>query len=65
MSLTWVLFRAFQDFDADLDARVALLTGTGKGFSAGMDLKAFASVDLPFLEDGGFAGSPAVPRANR
>jgi enoyl-CoA hydratase len=60
-SLAQALFRAIDDFDADPDLRVAVLTGAGKGFSAGMDLKAFASGDLPFLEDGGFAGFTRRP----
>lgn len=33
-----------------------MLTGAGKGFSAGMDLKAFVRGESPFVEGRGFAG---------
>jgi enoyl-CoA hydratase len=36
------LVKAFRDFDADPDARVAILTGAGGHFCAGADLKAVA-----------------------
>ncbi len=36
------LAQAFRDFDADPDARVAVLTGAGGNFCAGADLKAVA-----------------------
>jgi enoyl-CoA hydratase len=38
-----LLAQAFRDFDADADARVAILQGVGGHFCAGADLKAFAS----------------------
>ena len=34
---------ALDALDADADLRVGVLTGAGKGFSAGMDLKAFVA----------------------
>lgn len=37
------LFRAFLDFEADADARAAVLTGAGGSFCAGFDLGAAAS----------------------
>ncbi len=37
------LFAAFRAFDADEDARIAVLTGTGGAFCAGFDLHAAAS----------------------
>ena len=37
-----VLAAAFQDFEADADARVAVLTGAGGSFCAGADLKELA-----------------------
>ena len=35
---------------------VGILTGAGKGFSAGMDLKAFVAGESMFVEHRGFAG---------
>ena len=42
--------------DADSSLSVGVITGTGKGFSAGMDLKGFASGEFPVAGDRGFAG---------
>lgn len=42
--------------DADDDLVVGVITGAGKGFSAGMDLKGFAAGEWPMLEGRGFAG---------
>ena len=39
----WALFEAFQAFEADPDARVAVLTGAGGAFCAGFDLKSAGS----------------------
>ena len=47
---------ALDQLDADPDLKVAVLTGAGKGFSAGMDLKAFATGQRPWYADRGFAG---------
>jgi enoyl-CoA hydratase len=43
-------------FDADDTVAVGVLTGAGRGFSAGMDLKAFAGGAFPNVEGRGFAG---------
>lgn len=48
-------------FDADPNLRVAVLTGAGSGFSAGMDLKAFLAGDWPFVEGRGFGGFAQSP----
>lgn len=47
---------AVSHLDASEDLRVGILTGAGGYFCSGMDLKAFMKGELPFLEDGGFAG---------
>ena len=47
---------ALDELDADEDLGVGVLTGAGKGFSAGMDLKAFVAGERPWVGDRGFAG---------
>jgi len=54
---------ALDALDADDDLSVGVLTGAGKGFSAGMDLKAFVTGERPWVGDRGFAG--IVQRAAR
>src|SRR5260370_34103313 len=46
---------ALDELDADDDLTVGVLTGAGKGFSAGMDLKAFVQGERPWVGDRGFA----------
>ncbi|MDD9878208.1 MAG: crotonase/enoyl-CoA hydratase family protein [Magnetovibrio sp.] len=54
------LYRAFTDFEADPDARVAVLWGRGPGFCAGADLAAVASGERATryarMQDGGDEG---------
>jgi enoyl-CoA hydratase len=47
---------ALDDLDADAELSVGVLTGAGKGFCAGMDLKAFVAREAPYAGDRGFAG---------
>jgi enoyl-CoA hydratase len=47
---------ALDDLDDTPDLSVGVLTGAGKGFSAGMDLKAFVTGESPYAGDRGFAG---------
>ena len=47
---------ALDELDADDALSVGVLTGAGKGFSAGMDLKAFVAGESAFVADRGFAG---------
>lgn len=47
---------ALEELDADDELRVGVLFGAGKGFSAGMDLKAFVKGESPHVEGRGFAG---------
>jgi enoyl-CoA hydratase len=54
---------ALERLDGEDDLRVAILTGAGKGFCAGMDLKAFVTGERPFVEGRGFAGIVERPPA--
>lgn len=47
---------ALDELDGDDALRVGVLTGAGKGFSSGMDLKAFVAGERPYVGDRGFAG---------
>ena len=54
---------AMDKLDSDDGIRVAILTGAGGTFCAGMDLKAFVSGEMPMVEGRGFAGlTEATPR---
>ncbi|MER8087313.1 crotonase/enoyl-CoA hydratase family protein [Streptomyces sp. NPDC058316] len=50
------LAAALDQLDARDDLLVGILTGAGGTFSAGMDLKAFATGDTPIIPGRGFAG---------
>jgi len=54
---------ALDELDGTPELQVGVLTGAGKGFSAGMDLKAFVTGERPWVGDRGFAG--IVQRASR
>ena len=47
---------AMDQLDSDPAIRVAIITGAGNTFCAGMDLKAFVSGELPVIKGRGFAG---------
>ncbi|HEY2771275.1 MAG TPA: enoyl-CoA hydratase-related protein, partial [Solirubrobacteraceae bacterium] len=47
---------ALDTLDADPELSLGVLTGAGKGFCAGMDLKAFVTGERPWAGDRGFAG---------
>jgi enoyl-CoA hydratase len=47
---------ALDQLDDDSDLSLGVLTGEGKGFCAGMDLKAFVAGESPYAGDRGFAG---------
>src|SRR5213076_3146734 len=54
---------ALDELDDTRELQVGVLTGAGKGFSAGMDLKAFVTGERPYVDGRGFAG--IVQRASR
>lgn len=47
---------ALDTLDDDPELSLGVLTGAGKGFCAGMDLKAFVTGERPYVGDRGFAG---------
>jgi enoyl-CoA hydratase len=47
---------ALDRLDSDDALRVGILTGAGRAFCAGMDLKAFVTGERPWVEGRGFAG---------
>ncbi|KRB87056.1 crotonase/enoyl-CoA hydratase family protein [Noviherbaspirillum sp. Root189] len=62
-ALAHAMAAAMRDFDADPSLRVAVLTGAGGNFCAGMDLKAFARGERPMVPGAGFAGIVEKPPA--
>jgi enoyl-CoA hydratase len=63
LALAEGLAAALDELDDGTDLGAGVLTGAGKGFSAGMDLKAFVAGERPWVGDRGFAG--IVQRASR
>ena len=54
---------AMDELDSNDAISVAIITGAGGTFCAGMDLKAFVSGEMPTVEGRGFAGlTEATPR---
>lgn len=47
---------ALDELDADEELAIGVLTGAGRGFCAGMDLKAFVAGESAWAGDRGFAG---------
>jgi enoyl-CoA hydratase len=52
---------AIDELEARDDLRVAIITGAGGSFCSGMDLKAFVTGEIPFLNGRGFAGLTERP----
>jgi enoyl-CoA hydratase len=47
---------ALDELDGEAGLTLGVLTGAGKGFCSGMDLKAFVTGERPYADDRGFAG---------
>lgn len=56
LALAQALALALERLDDDPELSVGVLTGAGKGFCAGMDLKAFAAGERAWVGERGFAG---------
>lgn len=56
LALAEQMAAAMEELDANPDLSVGIITGNGRGFSAGMDLKAFVEGGMPNLPERGFAG---------
>jgi enoyl-CoA hydratase len=54
---------AIDELDGDTNLSVGVLAGAGKGFCAGMDLKAFVAGERPHVPGRGFAGIAERPPA--
>ncbi len=56
MALAEQLAAATDELDNNKDLSVGVLTGNGRGFCAGMDLKAFVDTGMPNVDGRGFGG---------
>lgn len=61
MALAEQLAAAMDELDENPDLSVGVLTGNGRGFCAGMDLKAFVAGGMPNPEGRGFGGITEQP----
>lgn len=52
---------AMDELDSNTSIRVAIITGAGGNFCAGMDIKAYLKGELPIFEERGFAGVAQAP----
>lgn len=55
-AVAYGIAQALDELDGDPELSVGVLTGAGKGFCAGMDLKAFVAGERPHVPGRGFAG---------
>jgi len=61
MAMAHQIAEALETFDSRPDLSVAVITGAGGTFCAGMDLKGFARGERPVVEGRGFAGLVQQP----
>ena len=63
-ALAQQLAAAMDEMDANPDVSCGVLTGNGRGFCAGMDLKAFVEGSFPTVPGRGFGGVTEQPPKN-
>lgn len=56
LELAELLAAALDELDSSSEVSVGILTGAGRGFCAGMDLKEFVGKGMPMVGDRGFGG---------
>src|SRR5215212_4168885 len=61
LAMAEAMAAAMDELDATDELSVGVIAGEGKGFSSGMDLKAFATGERPWAGDRGFAGIVQKP----
>src|SRR5215211_7663238 len=61
LAMAEAMAAALDELDATDELSVGVIAGEGKGFSSGMDLKAFATGERPWAGDRGFAGIVQKP----
>jgi enoyl-CoA hydratase len=57
--------KALDELDGDDELLLGIITGAGKGFCAGMDLKAFVAGERPWYRTAASRGSPGAPPRSR
>jgi enoyl-CoA hydratase len=61
LAMAEAMAAALDELDSDDELSLGVIAGEGKGFSSGMDLKAFAGGERPWAGDRGFAGIVQKP----
>jgi enoyl-CoA hydratase len=61
LAMAEAMAAALDELDSDDELSLGVIAGEGKGFSSGMDLKAFATGERPWAGDRGFAGIVQKP----
>ena len=61
LAMAEAMAAALDELDSDDGLSVGVIAGEGKGFSSGMDLKAFATGERPWAGGRGFAGIVQKP----
>src|SRR5690242_14042676 len=61
LAMAEAMSAALDELDGSDELSLGVITGEGKGFSSGMDLKGFATGERPWAGDRGFAGIVQKP----